>query len=833
MKTKILLILLLVSSLTFAQTWNQVGAAQFTNNGADVALALDNTGFPYITYADTSVDGMVHVMKFDGTNWIEIGANVSPAIVPVQLAIAINPISGYPWITYKDTSTNRQVLKIFDGTNWVLDTSDVFGFEPLSKVQLKIAANGDATIASTNTSATNQFHQTLVVKRKNNGQASWGNDLSVVISEKSFDLVTSNKVVAASVEGALTTDKRIIYEYLSGTWSAVYTTSIATSRSNSVTAGNNNKILNNMFTSSYNTLTGENGISSPPAAITQNTRERVHQLIYNSQNNNNYALFIQSNSALRVFEHDSFSDTWIDLNPILTMQANSSAKMELTEDGTTLFIAYMDANKVSVKKYSITLPRPIIYVDSNATGAGDGSSWSDAFTELQPAIDLSTPSFSEVWVAQGTYAPGTSRTNTFLITDVVEIYGGFDGTETMLSERDPKTNMTILSGDLNGDDNAVITNIETTRQDNAYHVVTLKGDFVSGGIIDGFTISGGNANGTNSISCSTSQTQQYTHDRAAAVYANPDSEDHEVYMKFNNCIIEKNTSTKVAVHITFSPCGASGTFSDIDFENCVIRDNYSVDLPNIVYAASGTYSNFRYGSLTNCLIYNNESINDASAVRLNASGGNGAANRVFIINTTITGNISGTNKAIKLDNVGFSRIQNSIIYNNGGFQPIDITGNVTISNNNIIQGAQLGGNPSDPIFTNPSAHDFTLQSGSPAIDSGNNTNVPSGIIADVLGNARIFNTTVDMGAYEFNPSLSIAENNTLETFMLYPNPTNGLLNISMKEQLENVEVYSILGRKVLEGTESVINTSNLSNGMYLLKVYTTNGKIGVKRFIKQ
>jgi hypothetical protein len=813
------------------QTWDQVGTAQFTNTSADVALALDSSGSPYVAYTDTTVDGMVHVDMFDGSNWVAVGSNVSPAIVPTNLSIAINPISGYPWVTYKDTGTNRQVVKKYDGTNWILDIADVFGFEPLSKVQLKIAANGDATIASTDDSATNQFHETLVIKRKNNGQTPWTADLSVVISEDSFDLVTANKIVAASVEGALTTDKRIIYEYNTGTWSAIYTSASVTTRTNSVSAGDDNRILNNVFTnSSTNTLTGENGIVTPPDNT--NTKERINQLIYNQHSNNSYAFYVQSNNALRILENVTSTNTWVDFSPTLTMQANSSAKMELSQDGTSLYIAYMDANQVSVKKYTIILPLPVVYVDANASGAADGSSWADAFTEIQPAIDLSTPSFSEIWVAQGTYVPGTVQADTFLITDVVEIYGGFNGTETMLSQRNPKTNITILSGDLNNDDNATITNIEATRQDNAYHVITLKGDFSSGSIVDGFTITGGNASGSLSNSCSTSHTLQYAHDRGAAIYANPDSASRSVSVLLNNCIIEKNTSTQIAVLSTFSPCGASGTFSDIDFENCIIRDNYSVGSYNLSYGASGTYSNNRHGSLINCAIYNNESVNAASVVRISAAGGNGSACKVNIINTTMTKNISGISKTISTNNVSYCKIQNSIIYNNGGFQPIDITGNAPSSSNNIVQGAQLGGNPSDPLFVNANT-DFALQATSPAVDTGDNSFLPSNITLDILGNDRIFNTTIDMGSYEYNSALSVFDNNMSTMFSVYPNPTQGILNINTEEQLKKIEVYNYIGQKVIESTQLQINATQLNSGMYLLKVYGENGKVGVKRFIKK
>ena len=91
-----------------------------------------------------------------------------------------------------------------------------------------------------------------------------------------------------------------------------------------------------------------------------------------------------------------------------------------------------------------------------------------------------------------------------------------------------------------------------------------------------------------------------------------------------------------------------------------------------------------------------------------------------------------------------------------------------------------------------------------------------------------------MGIYEFGaPSLGVEDNVLLENFKLYPNPVRNILNIQLEEILEKVEVYSILGRKVLDGNTSTINVSNLSSGMYLLKVYTQDGKVGVKRFIKE
>ncbi len=98
-----------------------------------------------------------------------------------------------------------------------------------------------------------------------------------------------------------------------------------------------------------------------------------------------------------------------------------------------------------------TLSRPLYYVDSDAAGANDGSSWSNAFVDLSDAVNAAEAG-SEIWVAEGTYYPGGDNpleTSTFEIAQPgINIYGGFNGTENSRDDRQTGAHTTVLSGDI-------------------------------------------------------------------------------------------------------------------------------------------------------------------------------------------------------------------------------------------------------------------------------------------------------------------------------------------------------------------------------------------------
>lgn len=116
---------------------------------------------------------------------------------------------------------------------------------------------------------------------------------------------------------------------------------------------------------------------------------------------------------------------------------------------------------------------------------GDGTSWSNALGNLSEALEQAEYG-DQVWVAKGTYNPSeTDRQATFEVMDGVELYGGFIGTEGKLEDRNWAKNNTILSGEIGS---------PATKDDNCYTVLYTR-NVSEDTRIDGFTITGGAANG--------------------------------------------------------------------------------------------------------------------------------------------------------------------------------------------------------------------------------------------------------------------------------------------------------------------------------------------------
>jgi hypothetical protein len=125
----------------------------------------------------------------------------------------------------------------------------------------------------------------------------------------------------------------------------------------------------------------------------------------------------------------------------------------------------------------------VLHVTVN--GSGNGTSWQQSISLLQ-ALEVAQPG-DQLWVAEGTYLPThtSDRNASFVVKDGIQLFGGFNGTETSVAERDWKANLTILSGNIG----------ENTPEDNVYTVIYTK-NVSAETVVNGFVITNGFANGT-------------------------------------------------------------------------------------------------------------------------------------------------------------------------------------------------------------------------------------------------------------------------------------------------------------------------------------------------
>jgi hypothetical protein len=134
-------------------------------------------------------------------------------------------------------------------------------------------------------------------------------------------------------------------------------------------------------------------------------------------------------------------------------------------------------------------PADQVYVDKDATGLNNGTSWVNAFTDLQDALEAVAyyVDVTDIWIAEGIYMPSvpSGREAAFLMTDSVKIYGGFYGTEASLMERSGTPDLVKLTGDIG---------MSMDSTDNVYHVVVVDSTCVDC-ILNNLTIEFGQGDG--------------------------------------------------------------------------------------------------------------------------------------------------------------------------------------------------------------------------------------------------------------------------------------------------------------------------------------------------
>lgn len=241
-------------------------------------------------------------------------------------------------------------------------------------------------------------------------------------------------------------------------------------------------------------------------------------------------------------------------------------------------------------------------------------------------------------------------------------------------------------------------------------------------------------------------------------------------------------------------------------------------------------------TVVNTLFVNNTAIDGGGVVsdRLNtASGSSGNSNPNFR-NCIFWGNTaSGTGP--QFFNLGGATFVAT-------YSDINLTGQISP---HLVSGAATGNINTNPLFLNlvlgvgadgkwmTTDDGLQLQNSSPCINVGDNTGVTA---TDILSNNRIFNSIVDMGAYELQSTVtSVAENNELAIdVILFPNPTSNILNLTFNNtEADNIvlALFDINGRlvKTIDQGQKTIGTYNYQidllqeqSGVYFLSLKTTN-----------
>lgn len=208
-----------------------------------------------------------------------------------------------------------------------------------------------------------------------------------------------------------------------------------------------------------------------------------------------------------------------------------------------------------------------IFVNLAAKGANNGSSWENAFTDLQNALAAAKES-DQIWIASGTYYPGqtgASRSTTFLLTKGVEIYGGFQGSEINLSERNSTKHPTTLSGDLNRDD--IIDNFNENRTDNVWSLMQVKNKTAHIPIIDGIIFIGGHADGNDELIEASSGGGLF-------LYGPASIKNCSFYQNYSE---ERGGALFLMDALATEKSGLEDNQIDLEIENCTFNNNFSKD----------------------------------------------------------------------------------------------------------------------------------------------------------------------------------------------------------------------------------------------------------------
>jgi hypothetical protein len=396
----------------------------------------------------------------------------------------------------------------------------------------------------------------------------------------------------------------------------------------------------------------------------------------------------------------------------------------------------------------------VIYVNRIATGNNDGTSWEDAYNDLQDALARPPVSGDEIWVAAATvcYNCGSDYYSTFQLVDGVDLYGGFPNTgNPTWQDRDWENNATCLGGSGTAAFIVTATNVGQSTIDGFqilhgehgiycdHSSLTISNNQISD-VTSGIWVWGASPVITDCLISATSSHLPGYHSAGITVWSDTDS----TPMIISAPLISNNRihSTKQAIRCEESTQAQITNNHITGWLECGIYCWYA--------PATSIKNNWIYGShngnpdytwwyrhaagiyVVNCSLSlrNNTIVDNDHAVRAISEGSNNIALTSSIVWANTEGpfleHLSATCTA------AYSCIQGSTVYPGEG---------------NIND---------DPQFVNPASDDYHLTCESPCIEKGDPDLQPAPNETDIDGEDRIIDgdgdtiPVVDMGADEIH-----------------------------------------------------------------------------------
>jgi len=345
----------------------------------------------------------------------------------------------------------------------------------------------------------------------------------------------------------------------------------------------------------------------------------------------------------------------------------------------------------------------------------------------------------------------------------------------------------------------------------------------------------------------------------------------------NNCIISNNK-----VENEFAYLGKGGAVAMFENSNPVIKNN--IFISNIVSGSGGAiyceksnprinsnifYNNIAGDNIEGCggaimfnycdvnythdtiislisnnLLYNNSSY-EGGAIYCNCSSANYFNNTVCNNNSSFGGGLySKKSHPFNINSIFYNNIatEGSQVYinhdasvctpgNDPHFVNCDLLGGVSsikVRNDEYFGGRYENNLDISPLFVDEIANNYKLQNISPIINNGKADSLSFEIpLYDLAGNTRIFNDTIDVGAYENHHVTRVGKINNDFSFTIYPNPTSNYITIETKKN-SKVEILNSIGKQISSISKVynkiTINLSSYPRGIYFVKI---SSKLGV------